>query len=453
MQTSIEGSGFLLVESNPVGGTGLVDIAYQRTLGFRSLDVAEKATPQTPYNVASVTKVFTALLAVTLHDRGVVDLDQPVSKYLPGDIAISTRPKLGATITLRQLASHTSGLPRGVPGPVQTIDGRYHLEPKLLYAHLANVELVFDPGTDELYSNLAMGLLGHVLELATDKSFDRLLKEVVCDPLKLKNTAILNTGRLPVATGYCGNVPRRQADYSHLERLAPSGGLVASTEDLAHFLVAHMKPGVLSDEILAQLLTPTKLLDGSASRTGLGWEVRERASIGRILKKNGGRNNCSAWIGFAPAHGVGVVVITNCGGPAVDSIGYWLLERSVPKVMPSLLDRKPVEAKVYARVAPFTGVRWENDRPIVRVQDRWSPLVSIDGVPIERIIEFARQEFRENARKRIAEDLVEVLSVMGHEPKWTVTLGLEMSDGVLEKVQLNMTEHNRHLVLRQITKP
>ncbi len=208
-----------------------------------------------------------------------------------------------------------------------------------------------------------------------------------------------------------------------------------------------MKPGVLAKEILAQLHTPMKLLDGSEAGTGLGWAVRKRESIGRILKKNGGRNNCQAWIGFAPDHGVGVAVVTNCGEPSVDRIGYWLLERSVPGVTPSLLERQPEVEIVYAKVAPFTGVRWEKDRPVVRVRDRWAPLVSIDGIPIARIMEFAKKEFGEKARKRFAEDLVEVLSTMGHEPKWRVTLGLETKDGQVEKLEIKMTDDNRRLVL------
>ena len=92
----------------------------------------EPATASTPFHVASVTKVFTASLAVMLHEQGVVDLDQPVATYLPEDVRISTTPELGATITLRQLASHTSGLPRGVPGKVQLVEGRHpsELNPK-----------------------------------------------------------------------------------------------------------------------------------------------------------------------------------------------------------------------------------------------------------------------------------------------------------------------------------
>lgn len=415
------------------------EIVYQGALGFENIKAERKATLQTQYHVASVTKAFTASLAVILHDRGVVDLDQPVAKYLPENVSISTTPEVGATITLRQLASHTSGLPKGVPGRVQSVEGWYELEPELFYDHLANIKLESDPGSAEQYSNLGFGLLGHALECAADKPFSQLMQELVCDPLKLERTAIQADDTLRPATGY----HRRsfaETKHSFKERLAASGGLVTSVEDLAKFLAAQMKPGVFSTEILDQLHTETKLSDGSASGTALGWTVRWVDDVGRILEKNGGRSNCSAWIGFSPEYGVGVAVVTNCGGPYVDPIGRQLLKQSIP-----LSRKKLVTENGFAKVAPYTGVRWENDRPIVRVQDRWIPLVSIDGIPIDRIMEFANKEYGEMARKRIAEDLVRLMSEMGHQPQWEVTLGLETDAGNVEHLRVLMTEGNRKL--------
>ncbi len=415
-------------------------VVYRRALGFEDIETSKKATLQTQYNVASVTKAFTASLAMMLHEQGAVDLDQPVVKYLPDDVSISTKQQLGATITLRQLASHTSGLPRGVPGRVQSVEGWYELEPQRLYDHLANTKLASDPGTEELYSNLGFGLLGHALERAAGKPFDRLLQEMICDPLKLEQTAIQSDDKLQPATGYDASGWHFEKSHSFRERLAASGGLVASVEDLSKFLAAQMEPGVFSREMLEQLHARSSLSNGILVGTALGWSVRWSSFLGTYLEKNGGRSNCSAWIGFAPEHGVGVVVVTNCGGPDVDQIGRWLLERSVPGAY------KPATKYGFAKVAPYTGVRWKNDRPIVRVNDLWTPLVTIDGISIDRIMEFANQEYDDKARKRFAEDLVEVLSKMGHEPDWQVTLGLETNIGQVEQLQLMMTEGNRNLV-------
>lgn len=107
---------------------------------------------------------------------------------------------------------------------------------------------------------------------------------------------------------------------------------------------------------------------------------------------------------------------------------------------------RPVSASGYAKVAPYTDVRWEHDRPVVMVDGQWSPLVSIDGIPIEKIMEFANEEFGTLAHKRFGEDLVELLSKMGHDPDWTVTLGLEREQGRVEEMRVQMTEENRRRV-------
>lgn len=431
------------------------EVVYQGVFGLEDIQEHRQATPQTQYNVASVTKAFTASLAVILHERGVIDLDQPVVKYLPNGVSISTTPEIGATITLRQLATHTSGLPRGVPGRVQSVEGWYELEPQRLYDHLAKVTLnQRDPVADlmlkqqpdyrEEYSNLGYGLLGHALELAADKPLDQLMQELICDPLMLTRTAIQSDETLRPATNY-PHGSRIAKTHSFQERLAASEGLVASIEDLGKFLAAQMKPGVFSREMLEQLHAETKLPDGSPSGRSLGWSVRQRESIGRILKKNGGRSNCSAWIGFAPEHGVGVAVVTNCGGPDVDLIGYRLLEASIP-----LSQKKLVTKDGYAKVAPYTGIRWEQDTPIVCVNGQWQALVSINEIPIARIMEFANKEYRGKAQKRFAEDLVEVMAKMGYQPDWKVTLELRSEDGQVEKSQVLMTKEKRELVRKSL---
>ena len=413
---------------------------YGKSLGFENVKAGKKATLQTQYHVASVTKAFTASLAVMLHERGIVNLDHPAATYLPDSVSISTTPEMGKTITLRQLASHTSGLPRRVPGRVQSAREWYELEPERLYKHLGKVPLESDPGTAEEYSNLAFGLLGHVLELAADRPFADLIQEFICDPLELSQTAIQADSTVHPATGYDGSGRHFEESHSLRRRLAGSGGLVSSVEDLSMFIAAQMEPKLFTAEMLQELHTRTKRSDGIMIGTTLGWSSAYNSYIGRFLTKNGGRNNCSAWIGCSTEHNVGIVVVTNCGGPDVDWIGERLLERTVAGAY------KPVRKFSYAKVAPFTGVRWENDRPIVCVNDAWSPLVSIDGIAVADIMEFSIKEFGEIARKRFAEDLVELLSKMGHEPDWEVRLGLQTEKGTIEELQVRMTAHNRSLV-------
>ena len=395
-------------------------IVYQGVVGFENTWTRRKATTNTAYHVASVSKAFTASLAVVLHDRGVINLDEPIAKYLPADVSISATPEQGAKITFRQLASHTSGLLRGVPADVQSAEWRYELEPQRLYDLLAEVALEYEPGTDSGYSNLGCGLLGHALALAAGKPLNDLLQEHLCQPLDLKRTAYHVDPDLPKATGY-STPPRLPERVSYKRRMAGSGGLVTTTADLAKFLIAHMQAGVFNTNMLREMHSPTKLKNGVDSFRALGWARDEGTPAGTILSKNGGRKNCSAWIGFAPEHGVGVAVITNIGEPDVDPIGKWLLARAIPSV----------DEIYFEMLAPFTAVRWETeaDEPTVRVRGEWFRLSAIDGIPIDRLMKTARDEFGSIARKRFTEDLVELLHVAGHKPGRTVTLMLDRGDG------------------------
>ncbi|MCC9603711.1 beta-lactamase family protein [Stieleria sp. JC731] len=419
-------------------------IVYQGAFGFEDVASRTKVTTETAYHVASVSKVFTTFVAMQLYARQVIDLDAPVSRYLPEGTSIGTDKALGETITLRQLASHTSGLPRGIPGPVQSIEGRYQLEPSLLYEQLAKVQLGFVPGTDEEYSNLGLGLLGHVLERATGKPLESLVSVYVCETLDLEHTCINPAERMRIATGYSSLSPRVAEGHSYRERLAGSGGIISTATDLAKFLAAQMELGALSIESLEQMHSPVKLSDGSYATTGLGWSIRSRDSIGAVIKKNGGRNNCKAWIGFSPEHRVGVAVLTNCGDPSVDPIGYWLLERSVAGVDAKLLRREPVVDHQYAKVAAFTGLRWENGWTIVEVDGKWRRLVSINGTSIDRILAYCRRAFGEKAEKRFAEDIVEVMSRMGYEIGWEVSLELQSDIGEVERVKTRLTHEKRN---------
>ena len=420
------------------------EVVYQSTIGFENIESRKPATSTTPYHVASVTKVFTATVAALLHEKGMVDLDQAAITYLPANLNISTTPDVGARITLRQLASHTSGLPRRVPGQVQSVEGRYELEPQRLYDHLANVRLTSNPGDVREYSNLGFGLLGHVLERASGESLDELIQRMLCDPLRLESTGIQGEGELLAATGYGWRGERDGTENHSLQkRLAGSGGLVTSTDDLAKFLIAQMEPGVFSSEVLEQLHTETQLSGGSDSGTALGWRVRSVEEIGQILEKNGQRSNCSAWIGFSPEHKVAVAIITNCGGPRVDPMGRRLLTQSIP-----ISAKKPPTDSGYAKVSPFTDVRFERKHVFVTFDENDYQWLEIDGIKVEDLIASSKRQFGSKWQMRVAEDLVEVLSGMGREPGDTVRLRLRNleteRDIFIESAP--MTEENRRWV-------
>jgi len=100
----------------------------------------------------------------------------------------------------------------------------------------------------------------------------------------------------------------------------------------------------------------------------------------------------------------------------------------------------------FAKVAPYTGVRWDgdSDQPIVRIAGEWLRLTAVEGIPIEELMQVARQDFGDLARKRFTEDLPELLHAAGHNPAWTVTLMLDRGDGKgAAAFEVEMTEGKR----------
>jgi hypothetical protein len=273
-----------------------------------------------------------------------------------------------------------------------------------------------------------------------------LLKELICDPLHLENTAIQDDAELQPATGYTRK-GRGGAETTHSlrERLAGSGGLVTSTEDLAKFLIAQMEPGVFSSEVLEQLHTETRLSGGSDLGTALGWRVRSLEEVGPILEKNGGRSNCSAWIGFSLEHKVAVAVVTNCGGPSVDPIGRKLLTQSIP-----MSRRKSPTDNGSPKVAPFTDVRFEGEQVIVTYDGKAYQWLEIDEIKVEDIVSSSKRRFGSKWQMRVAEDMVDVLWGMGHRPGETVRLRLRdlKTDQEVLIESAPMTEQNRSEVYR-----
>jgi serine-type D-Ala-D-Ala carboxypeptidase/endopeptidase len=146
---------------------------------------------QTLFGIGSITKVFTAIVLARMVEDGLVRLEDPLSLHLPQGVA--SPPENGREITLKDLATHTFGLPR-MPENFNAARAKSRLNPeahyttKDLYDSLAMVKLSSEPGKNASYSNYGYALLGKILELRSGKSYEQLIQEYVCKPLGLQNT-------------------------------------------------------------------------------------------------------------------------------------------------------------------------------------------------------------------------------------------------------------------------
>lgn len=218
---------------------------------FGSIGSGKPTVPdeKTIFEIGSITKVFTATVLADMHLRNEVRLDDPVNKFLPHFARLPSRE--GVDVTLRHLATHTSGLPRlpiNLRGTRLDAANPYaHYTVEDLYACLAKSRLERRPGTTSNYSNLGFGLLGHILAKAAGTDFETLVKQRICGPLGMVDTAVnLSEDQLhKLAAGHSG---RKRVPNWDLPALAGAGALRSTLRDMLRFLRANIEPSSTSLE-------------------------------------------------------------------------------------------------------------------------------------------------------------------------------------------------------------
>jgi CubicO group peptidase (beta-lactamase class C family) len=294
-------------------GFGLADIAEERPTG-----------PDTVYRVGSISKTFTAVALMLLRDDGKLRLDDPVRLHLPWLAYQNPFPE-GPEITVWNLLTHTSGLPRESAFPYWT--DRQFPTPEQMRQALAGQEALFEPGAGYQYSNLAIALAGEVVAATSGESYADFVRRRILEPLGMTRTFVgPPPSDLPErATGYLVSRPdgSRPVGPPTLARgLAAAADISSTVEDLARFVSAQLAAGRPAEE---RLLRPSTLREmhrvhwlssGWSSGRGLGFSVWRRD--GRTLVGHGGwvAGHRSS-IAFDPKTRLGVIVLTNSdeGGP------------------------------------------------------------------------------------------------------------------------------------------
>lgn len=214
-----------------IGGTILINKGYG--MANLSYDIPNHA--DTKYSIGSITKVFTAVLVLQMVEKGHIDLNATIDKYLP-----YYPEKNAKRITIHHLLSHTSGIPHhfiGIPKYFEVEDKYFHT-PKEYLKLFWDKELAHEPGERMTYTSPGYYLLGVILETVTQKSYAELLQENIFKPLGMENTCLYNnlTVQKHKATGYKkglnGLVSAGTEEESN--RLS-AGAIMTTTEDLYRF--------------------------------------------------------------------------------------------------------------------------------------------------------------------------------------------------------------------------
>jgi CubicO group peptidase (beta-lactamase class C family) len=310
---------------------GLIDANGTRIVSYGkpAQDSSQTLDGDSVFEIGSVTKVFTATVLADMAERGEVSLTDPISKFLPKSVKAPVHD--GKEITLADLSSQTSGLPR-MPGnfaPKDSTNPYADYSVEQMYAFISGYALTRDPGTQYLYSNLGVGLLGHILSLRAGVDYENLVIRRICQPLKMDNTRITLTNGMKarLATGH--NAGLKPVANWDLPTLAGAGALRSTVNDMLKFVAANL--GLVSSPLATAMSRTHQTLHETGStglEVGLGWHILKRFDS-EIVWHNGGTGGYHSFVGFIKKQRRGVVVLSNSTND-IDDIGRHLLENQYP---------------------------------------------------------------------------------------------------------------------------
>ncbi|MDX1582111.1 MAG: serine hydrolase domain-containing protein [Thermoanaerobaculia bacterium] len=215
------------------------DVAWSSAYGLADIETMRPVTPDTAFSICSVSKLFTSVGIMRLHEKGLVSLDEPLETYLDDFEIAPTDEATGDPITIRALLAHAAGLPRegiGFYWSAMTFP-----DPETIRAGLTELERLYTPLSNFQYSNLGMALLGQVIEQVSGQPYDQFIREQVLDPLELDGIHTdlpLHSSEGRFATGYSDHDrkgERTPFPPYQLAGMAPAAGYAASVLDLGRF--------------------------------------------------------------------------------------------------------------------------------------------------------------------------------------------------------------------------
>jgi serine beta-lactamase-like protein LACTB len=371
----------------PAMSIALVDdqrIVWARGFGFADSKAKVRATAETIYRVGSVSKLFTDLAVMQLAERGALDLDSPIAKYLPD---FKPGDPFGKPITLRQMMAHRSGLVREPPvGNYFDPNGASLAK---TVESLNRTQLVNRPETKMKYSNAAIATVGFVLEATQKQPFARYLWRTVLDPSDMKHSSFEPDPALTkgLAEAVMWTYPGREFPAPTFELgISPASSMYTNVLDLGHFLSVLFAGGkgahgqILKPETLEQMWT-LQFVNGDGDKEkktrkegfGLGFHITDLDGH-KTIGHGGAIYGFATQLQGLPKEKLGVVVVASrdVANGVVNHIAELALQQMLAvkegKPLPVIEETKPVSV---AKARQLAG-RYKNG-------NRWLDLLERDG--------------------------------------------------------------------------
>jgi len=402
--------GLMAEQGIPGLAVALVDreeILWTEGFGHTDREGSAPITVDTIFSVQSMSKNFTATAVMEAVQAGLLDLDEPITTYLPDftvHSAFEDRPE--RKITLRMLLSHTAGFTHEAP-----IGNNYELDPRDFDTHVLSISdtwLRFPVGTGYAYSNLGIDLAGYILERTYGTPFPALMRASLLEPLGMDHSTFDHAeirAAADRAVGHTDPVPDMPIDIP----MAAAGGLYSSAGDLAQYIRFQLNDGtldgrtILDRTLIEEMRTVPAPRDRAAAGYALGvtryrWVMSGNADL---FSHGGGGFGFLSDLWWSPPLGVGIAVLTNSadhdlqGALAVSILGDLVhAPGSVYRDRLLALPSRPsvpdpdggyIPPAGMAAVVSGAGMRPVGDEPL-----RWAPFVGMYRTPIFGVIDPTR---------------------------------------------------------------
>lgn len=283
-------------------------IVWSECFGFADIEAKKAVTPQTLFRIGSVSKPLTAAGLMLLVEKGKVDLEADIHRYVPDF------PDKGHPITTRQLAGHLAGF-RGYRGREYYLNRHFGSVREGLHI-FENDPLLSVPGEKYFYSSYGFNLISMVMEASAGRDFLSYMDSAVFTPLAMTHTKPDDATRvIPLRSRFykakAGGGFELEPAVDNSYKWA-SGGFLSTPEDLVRFGSAHLQPGFLTSASLDALFTSQKTSDGKETGYGIGWVTWRDKQGHRIWSHSGGGLGGNALLFIQPESRVVLAMAVNC---------------------------------------------------------------------------------------------------------------------------------------------
>jgi D-alanyl-D-alanine carboxypeptidase len=301
-------------------------VIHCKGYGMANVELSAAATENSVYQIASLTKPFTATAIMLLAEDGKLSIDEQVRKYIP-DL-----PTSWEDVTVRQLLSHTSGIKNGTKqgGFAETV--RKDFTPRELIDTVTKEPLDFKPGENWNYSNTGYIVLGMLIEKLSGKSYGVFMDERIFKPLGMANTrandlhAVI-AGRVQ---GYTWDMKfLRIGEYHSPTQPFAAGMLVSTVADLAKWDRSLDAGTLLKRPILEQMWAPVRTGNGDRAGYGLGWEIKEINGHRSVGHGGGIPGFSTCFTRYGDDH-LTVIVLTNSNFGNVETFASGIAAQIIP---------------------------------------------------------------------------------------------------------------------------